>query len=497
MSEQLQPDGVAVNVGDVVVITPGLAGTVEVHQPGTPGMRGAEQTSDGLLTALRNTGVREQLTVEISDPREVTAAGSAGATRSTDRGEPAITVEVPGPGTGLGQVMLFTAEDGTVSWHFPDDVPPDPDAVATRGGDRRTYTVARRVAPVEQGATGQRGLVGAIGKKLLKVLVFRLTDPVLGRVGDYFAGKWEEVNRRYLLRSFGPGAVGPDATALEAADWQRLAQGPALLFVHGTFNQSHSGFGGVPEALLGELHTRYGGRVFAFDHFTISADPSDNVRWLAKALPHGAGLTVDVIAHSRGGLVGRVMCERADEVGLSAETLRVRNLVMVATPNAGTALADTKHLLALLDRVTNILEFVPDNPVTDTLDVVLTVLKQLAVGAVRGLDGLTAMDPRGDFLSTLNQSKAVTATYRAVAANYEPRKGSALLSIARDELTDRIFGNAPNDVLVPMEGVFTVPDSPVFPIAEPLLFDPDSEVDHSSYWRQPRLAEALAGWLPG
>ena len=42
-------------------------------------------------------------------------------------------------------------------------------------------------------------------------------------------------------------------------------------------------------------------------------------------------------------------------------------MVQVAAPNAGTVLADRKHLSDLLDRVTNLAQFVPDNGVTDTL----------------------------------------------------------------------------------------------------------------------------------
>jgi pimeloyl-ACP methyl ester carboxylesterase len=499
MPERLQSDGVAVNVGDVVVISPGLTGVVEVHRPGAPGMRAAEQTSPALLDALRNTGVREQLTVEIREPQEVVAAGAGGTTRSTDRGEPAITVEVPGPGTGLGQVLLYTAEDGAVSWHFPDDVPADPDAVATRGGDRRTYTVPRRVGRAEGGATEQRGLIGAVGKKLLKVLIFRLADPVLGKVGDYFAGRWEEAHRRHLLRDFAPDSfTARDAVALEAADWQRLAQGPSLLFVHGTFSECHTGFNRIPRDLMTELHTRYGGRVFAFDHFTVSESPTDNAKWLAKTVPPGAGIEVDIVAQSRGGLVSRVISERGPEIGLTPETLRVRNVVMIATPNAGTVLADAKHLKDLLDRVTNILEFVPDNPVTDTLDIALTVLKQLAVGTVLGMDGLMSMSPTGDYLTKfLNQSATVTATYRAVAANYEPPGGSALLRFARDEATDRIFGNADNDLIVPTQGAYTAKGASAFPIADPLIFDASTGVDHSSYCDRPEFVEALRNWLPG
>ena len=58
-------------------------------------------------------------------------------------------------------------------------------------------------------------------------------------------------------------------------------------------------------------------------------------------------------------------------------------VVFVAGPNAGTILADADHLGDLVDRYTNLLAFFPDNEVTDVLEGVITVVKQLAVGAVK------------------------------------------------------------------------------------------------------------------
>ena len=71
-------------------------------------------------------------------------------------------------------------------------------------------------------------------------------------------------------------------------------------------------------------------------------------------------------------------------------------------------------------------------------------MKQLAVGALKGLDGLMAMRAaEGDddgFLAQLNKPRPVTARYRAIAADYEPPQGSGLARIARDALFDRVFG---------------------------------------------------------
>jgi hypothetical protein len=171
---------------------------------------------------------------------------------------------------------------------------------------------------------------------------------------------------------------------------------------------------------------------------------------------------------------------------------------MVATPNAGTALADVARWKSWVDRMTNILQFVPDNPVTDTFDAVLTLLTHVAVGAVQGLDGLRAMDPRGAYLrGRLNAPMPACATrYRAVAADYEPPAGSPLWRVTRDRGTDLVFGDAGNDLVVPTEGVFTVPGAGGFPIEDPLVFDAPAGVAHTRYWDREPFARRLLEWLP-
>lgn len=197
-------------------------------------------------------------------------------------------------------------------------------------------------------------------------------------------------------------------------------------------------------------------------------------------------LDLDIIAHSRGGLVGRVMCERPSDVRLNPARLVVRNVVMVATPNSGTPLADRKHLGAFVDTLINCLEFIPDNPATDTLDVVLALLKQMAVGAMGGLEGLKAMELQGEFLrKVLNQPSVVTPNYRAMAANYEAGPKTPLGRYARDFLTDLVFGGTDNDLVVPTEGVFTKNGANPFPISHPVRIEASEMVDHSGFRNKP------------
>ena len=115
-----------------------------------------------------------------------------------------------------------------------------------------------------------------------------------------------------------------------------------------------------------------------------------------------------------------------------------------------------------------------------------------------GLDGLMSMNPQGRYLTqSMNRPGQTSATYFAASANYEPPQGSKLVRIARDVGTDLVFGKEHNDLVVPTEGVFTVPGASAFPVVEPLVFDAETAVDHSGYWVRPELNDRLLAWLPG
>ena len=173
-------------------------------------------------------------------------------------------------------------------------------------------------------------------------------------------------------------------------------------------------------------------------------------------------------------------------------------MVFVATPNAGTALADFEHVGKLIDVLTNLLELVPDNPVTDPLEVILTLVEQLAVGALKGLDGLGSMNPSGDYLQKfLNVPSSAEVDYRGVASNFEPTGEASLARVARDAVTDAIFAAGHNDLVVPTEGVYAANKASTFPIQDPLLFAAEDGIDHSSFWTQPALHEAFDRWLNG
>jgi pimeloyl-ACP methyl ester carboxylesterase len=138
----------------------------------------------------------------------------------------------------------------------------------------------------------------------------------------------------------------------------------------------------------------------AFDHHTLSHDPERNVRELLARLP--GDVELDVICHSRGGLVARVLAERPSRFGLDTARARVRRVVFVGVPNAGTQLADPAHMTHFLDRMTSALNLFPGSGIGDVLEGILTAVKVVGHGALKSLDGLAAMNPEGKFLRTLN-----------------------------------------------------------------------------------------------
>jgi hypothetical protein len=491
MSQPLDPLGNPVAVGRVILRTPGLVGNAEWLDPtDQAAMRGAEQFTEALRDALASEQMEAQESIQITGASELDVAGPA--SRSTSLGEPAIVAEVPDPGPDFGQVVLAIDEAGVATWNFPvdDGAAGDP----TRGGATRTYVIRRHVPQVpDQGAT--RGLSSAVGTKLLKVLVFPIIDPLVGRAADYLAARWERSRRPYRVRSFTPDNYrDTEAAELTGEDWDRLAGGRALLLLHGTFSRAHAAFGTMPPAFVAELHRRYQGRVFAFDHFTMSDDPRRNAELFVEAIPGAMELELDIVCHSRGGLLARVLAEKATELPLGNRSLRVAEVVFVAGPNAGTVLADAKHLGDLVDRYTNLLNFFPDNGVTDVLEAVITVVKQLAVGAVKGLEGLQAMRPGGPFLRDwLNRSPKGHVRYRAIASDYEP-DDPGLLAWAKDGLMDRIFGRAGNDLVVPTLGVYDRNGSGCFPIADRLVLTRGG-IQHNGFFASAAVRDKLLDWL--
>jgi len=215
---------------------------------------------------------------------------------------------------------------------------------------------------------------------------------------------------------------------------------PLLIFLHGTASSTSGSFGQLWQNRKTRelLQGRYNGNAFAFEHRTLTESPIQNAIDLAKALPDKA--TLHFVSHSRGGLVGELLCrgqrtegrdpferrelesltraanEKADPDGealakaftdlngiLKRKHIKVERFVRVACPSRGTTLASER-----LDRwfsvILNLFGQVPlinGNPLFEALkDFLLALVREHT--KPKDLPGLAAMMPDSPIVRILN-----------------------------------------------------------------------------------------------
>lgn len=235
------------------------------------------------------------------------------------------------------------------------------------------------------------------------------------------------------------------------------AQGPYLLFIHGTLSSTWGSFGELwsqerKDDPLSDIRARYEDRVLAFDHRTLTESPVDNtiqlIRELNSCLPNNA--EVHLVTHSRGGLVGELLCWSGDEAlpdeafsegkkrdaelrksfqSLSKELKKkkftVTRFVRVACPASGTTLASGR-----LDRWFSVLGSVlgsalPKTPLADVFEdvggFIAAVIKERT--KPESLPGIEAMMPESAFITAINQrTLTVSGDLAVIAGDIEPNK---------------------------------------------------------------------------
>ena len=489
----LKVDGGEVAVGDAKVAATGVTGTVTAHL-GTKGRQEAVAALSGpLAEALAEAGAEVKQAVSITGTADAAPTGRGGA------GPAGVELKLTDPGPGLGQLVLATDDLGVVSWHLapPPAAMPGSRGAVTVGGGPRSYRIPSEL-PAEHpaGATGRGSGLAAFGNKVLKEIVFPLIDPVLGKVSSTLVNTLEQRRYPYRVRGFTPDNFSNgNAPALDGEGWKRLAAGRSLLLLHGPMSRSHLGFGGMPADYVQELNRKYEGRVIGFDHFTLSHDPRENAKRFLAQLPEGTTLDLDIICHSRGGLVGRVLTEKQDELGIVGRRVRVGKCIFVGAPNAGTPLADPANLGKALDLFTNVITFIPIPGVTDALSLIMGVLKQAAVGAAGGLDGLTTMSAGGTLIPWLNTAGERTGDtrYFAVAGDATPVvPGLKRFILGRG--VARLLGGA-NDFVVPIASVSGKNGSGYFPIEETLVIQGNEAVSYAKYFEHEGARMKILEWL--
>jgi hypothetical protein len=491
MNQRTNLDGGPVPIpiapGGYSLLAPGVSGTVsEMTEVEDTTRAGRRPVAEPLLAGLRGADIHHLKSFEIdvsSTPAIQPTTRGAGAL-ATPEGEPAIVLRTPSLGVNTAQAVLYRDEAGVAHWIFPE--PPGPEGTDT------TFLLPRDRAPdPPPSAAGEtRGVLTRLGRRMVHVLVWA-TEDIVGNGALHVATNWEQRHRPYRLGRFPVDDTRPVSAA-------ELTRGRSLLLVHGTFSTAQTAFGLVPSDTLNALAGLYAGRIFAFEHPTLYHSPTDNVQTLLGLLPPDADVELDVVTHSRGGLVGRELIERQFEhVGARA---RVRRAVFVAAPNRGTILTDTEHGIAMLDRYTNLFTALPDTELTVAAEALFMVAKLLYHGAFRSLPGLRSMYPSGEYLRRLNATERHDTEYFALAADYKPG-GASLLSRFGWKLTDAVVDDVfreANDGVVPTNGGFEINvASHGFPIpATRRVVYPEADgIHHLSFFGDPRTSRHLLDWL--
>jgi hypothetical protein len=299
--------------------------------------------------------------------------------------------------------------------------------------------------------------------------------------------------------------------------------GPTLVLLHGTASSTAGSFGGLwvggRAAPIRRLFERYGGRVLALQHETLTRSPIENASAVAEQLlkAAGRGAEIHLVSHSRGGLVGELLA-RGMRMGSAPFTLEelalfesrshdhealhalnqtlqraqfgVTRFVRVGCPARGTTLASGR-----LDRyfsiLVNLVGWIPGlkgNPIYDGLTSLLAgVLKQRT--SPEDLPGLEAQMPGSPLVLMLNRPGVRTgADLHVLGGDLE---GSGFLGRLKTLATD-LFYLEDHDLVVNTPSMFGGAER-----ARGVRYwiDTGAEVTHFHYFSRPDTAARLVDAL--
>jgi hypothetical protein len=427
--------------------------------------------------------------------------------------------------------VLLLEQDGMYSWVFQSKA-----KTTTRRRSRGAPSVPdqRRVsfsvelepsARTTSAAGAQRGLISdfVVGRVTAYLLKFAARLAVSGAI-------------TFLERNVRSGFVR--ITSPDVTDWTPLTdlrdltlpedrEPRVLLLIHGTFSSTIGGFHGLSltpwgRAFLEDATATYDA-VLGFDHRTLSQSPIDNATDLLRALQSiewELPPQIDVITHSRGGLVIRSLLEFL--LPLTPLNVHFGRVVFVAATNGGTTLARPENWHQLIDLYTNlaaasfkVISLLPQAaPAALALNEVIQGLGVFVkYAATKAADddvapGLAAMDPNGAFIKRLNQLQAgqlsIDASYYCVVSSeFEARLDGAhepselpkrLLIWARDHVVDARMDEA-NDLVVNVASMGEIDPTAGDYVKDTHAFGRNPSVYHSTYFLQPGTVEAFTRWL--
>lgn len=340
----------------------------------------------------------------------------------------------------------------------------------------------------------------------------------------------------------GPGGLSERfQQAIRIDRLEDCADKPILICLHGTASSTVGSFG-----YLESLNPKHGGdrqrewraitdffgpHIYAWEHRTLGESPIENALALAKILPERARLSL--LSHSRGGLVGELLClpeipqqwcdryshgsgmddadgyDKAQLAELDA-TLRdkkfhIERFARVACPARGTLLA-SENIERFLSLLLHLIGLIPGLSTSATYQVLQRIVLEVARNRTNAkwIPGIAAMVPDSPLVRMLNAAREQAMNsedanalhakgHLGVIAGDWGSQDAGILPRLLVPISDLfVFGGEDNDWVVNTESMF---------LGAPrkgesyYVFDQGGDVSHFNYFANSRTRAAVANWL--
>lgn len=328
-----------------------------------------------------------------------------------------------------------------------------------------------------------------------------------------------ELGKRYDAKvQPNPGLFSIDKNFRKSSSTDIESSKPHLLLLHGTLSTVEDAFTGFEDTKSwDEISARYSGRMLAFEHYTLSESPLQNVINFLNACP--SNVILDIISHSRGGLIADILAkcdashseiqtigftenelsilENADPASyklmlkineLAEEKhLTIRKVIRVAAPSSGTTILSERvdHFFNLVLNAVS-LAFGIRNPLYEVVkSFLLEIISQKDDPLV--LPGLNSMVPDSPFQKMLNAADtSVSSELYTVSGDAEIgglNFGSLKVILAN------LFYRGANDLVVDTHRmIHGIPrDNGYYS-----FLSQDKNTNHFNYFKNPNTGEAIA-----
>lgn len=408
-------------------------------------------------------------------------------------------------------VFEFTMEDDSV-WYLRADDLADRIRKRNRARGLPPSDADVLVIPTHFEQTGQtRGLLSdLIRQKLMR----HLSNWASEKSAEWIARKIESRISQGLYK------VSRDFT-LEPAGFDGKPGAPAgawLLLLHGTASSTVGSFKTLAadnNPVWDKICALYENRIIAFEHKTWTESPVLNAVHLIESLPDG--ITLDLISHSRGGLIGEILARFAEgaqfaqqeakilgdiqDENLSSEMdrlhkllgkkkIEVRNFVRVACPVAGTTLLSEKFDL-WLNIIFNLVKLTPGIGEVPGIGFFADLIKAIVHQKSNPdtLPGLASMIPGSPLSHLLNhpELEAQSRLYLITGDAQSSKLFPAVLTFVGDT-----FFRAQHDLVVPVSSM-RMGTKRSAKIME--HFSGEKSVDHFKYFLNPVSRNAILSAL--